>query len=85
MEVLDRDFDLPSGIEWDNLYSVQVIVTDIDKTSTHAESVLSFDIWGPLDIEASFIFDRIEQPVGIPPDVPESNDYYLTIGLAIDL
>ena len=79
------DFDLPRGIEWNNNYSIQIVVSDIDKTSHHAETALEFDIWGPLDFEIAFIFDRIEQPV---PDaagnVPKSNDYRLTAGLGID-
>jgi hypothetical protein len=86
------ELDLPRGIEWDNSYKVQVVVTDIDKTSTHAQSILSFDIWGPLEFEAAFYFDRIEQPqpeactpVGAcVPSVPKSNDYRLTFGLAVD-
>jgi hypothetical protein len=68
-------------------------VTDIDKTSHHVQSILSFDIWGPLEFETAFYFDRIEQPTGEActpvgaclPDVPKSNDYRLTFGLAIDL
>ena len=79
------DFDLPRGMEWDNLYSLQLVVTNFDNTSHHVESVFSFDIWGPLELEASFIFDRIEQPIETAPGVPESNDYRLTLGLAIDL
>jgi hypothetical protein len=83
---INIDFDLPRGIEWDNLYALQLTVTDFDKTSHHMESVLSFDIWGPLELEASFIFDRIEKPVETAPGIrPNSNDYRLTLGLAIDL
>jgi len=79
------EFDLPRGLEWDNLYSAQVVVTDIDKTSHHAESVVAFDIWGPLELDLSFIFDRIESPAPTATDVPASNDYRMTVGLALDL
>ena len=87
------ELDLPRGIEWDNSYKVQVVVTDVDKTSHHAQSILSFDIWGPLEFEAAFYFDRIEKPqaeactpVGAcVPSTPKSNDYRLTFGLAIDI
>jgi len=85
------ELDLPRGIEWDNYYKVQVIVTDIGKTSHHAESILSFDVWGPLELDLTFIFDRVEDPVTIfdPDDpansaTPESNDYRLTAGLGLD-
>jgi hypothetical protein len=79
------DFDLPRGIEWDNLYKLNLVVTDLDKTNHHAESVLSFDIWGPLDCELPLIFDRIESPVLDSNGVrPESNDLRLLAGLGID-
>ena len=75
------NFHLPRGIEWDNLYRVNVVVTNIGQTSHHAVSVLSFDIWGPLDLEASLTFDRIESPVGVG---IVSNDYRYGIGLGLD-
>ncbi len=80
------DFDLPRGIEWDNRYDGQITVTNMDRTSTHLESILSFDVWGPLEFEATFLFDRIERPVQ-PGDgiVIQPNDFNVTFGLSIDL
>ena len=81
----EADFDLPRGIEWDNSYKLQLVVTDLDKTNHHAESMISFDVWGPLELDVTFMFDRVEKPV---PDaggnVPKSNDYRVTMGLGID-
>ena len=56
-----------------------------DKTSHHLESILSFDLWGPLDFETSFIFDRVEKPqqTGGTPVLP--NDYKVTVGLGFDI
>ncbi len=79
------EFDFPRGLDWDNLYRVQLVVTDMGKTSHHAESTVSFDIWGPLELDLSFIFDRIEQPAPTATDVPESNDYRMTVGLSLNL
>ena len=57
----------------------------LDKTNYHAESVLSFDIWGPLELDLTFIFDRVENPVANADDiVPKSNDYSVTMGLGVD-
>jgi hypothetical protein len=82
----DIDFDLPKGIEWDNSYKVQVVATDIDATNHHAVSELSFDIWGPLEIDLSFIFDRIEKPrQRSDGSRPESNDYRFVVGLGFDI
>jgi putative salt-induced outer membrane protein YdiY len=79
------DFDLPRGIEWDNMYKLQLVVTDLDKTNHHAESTLSFDVWGPLELDVTFMFDRVEKPV---PDAggetPKSNDYRFTVGLSVE-
>ena len=79
------DFDFPHGIEWDNSYSVWAVVTDLEKTSHHGESILDFDIWGPLEFEVGLIFDRIEQPrPKSDGERPERNDYRLTVGLGIE-
>ncbi|MBW2269809.1 MAG: DUF481 domain-containing protein [Deltaproteobacteria bacterium] len=79
------DFDLPHGIEWENLYKLNLVATDFDKTSHHAESILSLDIWGPLEFELAFIFDRIEKPeTDSSGDRPKSIDTRLTAGIALD-
>ena len=79
------DFDLRRGIEWENDYQLHAVVTDTAKTSHHAESILSFEFWKPIDFELALIFDRIEKPV---PDSngnrPKSNDLRLTAGFGID-
>jgi hypothetical protein len=50
----------------------------------HAESILSFDIWGPLELDLTFIFDRVEKPVeNADGDVPKSNDFRITMGLGV--
>jgi hypothetical protein len=79
------DFDLWRGTDWDNSYRINIVATDMDKTSHHLESILSFDFWGPLDFEVSFIFDRVEKPqqTGVTPVLP--NDYKITVGLGFDL
>ena len=80
------ELELPRGIDWDNSYSIQVVATDIGKTSHHLESKFSLDIWGPLDLDVSFYFDRVEDPVPrSDTDVPKSNDYRATIGLGFDI
>lgn len=79
------DFDFRS-FDWDNLYRVQIVPTDPGRTSQHFESVFSLDIWGPLDLDVSFIWDRIADP---EPDAngvqPESDDVRLSVGLGLDL
>ena len=78
------DFDFET-FDWDNQYRIQLVPTDFGQTSHHLESVLSFDIWGPLDLDVTFVWDRINSP---EPDAggvrPESDDVRLSVGLGLD-
>jgi YD repeat-containing protein len=79
------DFDLPRDVEFENSYRLQLVATDLDKTNHHAESVLSFEIWDPIDLDITFIWDRVEKPVSDDNgDTPKSNDYRLLVGLSIE-
>jgi hypothetical protein len=79
------DVDITSDIEWDTDYKLNITPTNTDLTSQNITSVLEFDIIGPIDIEATFIFDRIRLPLETSPGVrPKSNDYRLTLGFGAD-
>lgn len=79
------DFDFPGGTELDNFYRVMVVATDLDKTSHHFESILSLDIWGPLDLDITFLLDRIEKPVQESDGTrPEENDISILAGMSIE-
>jgi hypothetical protein len=79
------DFDITSDIEWDTDYKINITPTDMNFTSQNLTSVLEFDIIGPIDIEATFNFDRIKLPPETSPGVrPDSNDYRLTLGFGAD-
>jgi putative salt-induced outer membrane protein YdiY len=81
----ELEFDLSGGFEWDNTYQLQLVVTDLDLTNHHAKSTISFDVWGPLELDLSLIFDRVEKPVADSTGaVPKSNDFRLTVGLSVD-
>jgi hypothetical protein len=79
------EFDFPRDVELDNSYRLQLVVTDLDKTNHHAESVLSFEIWDPLDLDISFIWDRVENPISNEDgDTPKRDDYRLLVGLSVE-
>jgi hypothetical protein len=82
----ELDFDLPGGTEWDNVYRLQLVATDYGKTSHHAESVLSFDVWGPLDLDVSGTWDRIQDPAKVDDDDddPKRDDFRLLVGLSLE-
>ena len=77
--------DFTSDIELDSQYKVQIVATDFDKTNHHFETVLSHDVWGPVELDVTFILDRIEAPVADDDgDTPKTNDLRLMVGLSAD-
>jgi len=79
------DFDLPRGVELDNLYQLNAVVTNSDLTTHHFESTLSTDIWGPIELDVTFMFDRTEKPERTEPgNRPDSNDTRIIAGLSVD-
>jgi hypothetical protein len=80
------ELDPVRDVDWDTNYEAQLVVTDFDKTSQHLSSVLSFEFWGPLDLDVRFDWDRIQEPSAEEDgSVPESDDFQLTIGISLDL
>lgn len=80
------EVDPIADVDWDTEYSLAAVVSDWGKTSHHLSSVLSFEIWGPLDLDVSFVWDRIEQPAeDADGDAPESDDLQLTVGVSLEL
>lgn len=79
------ELDPISNVEWDTSYKLLLVMTDLDNTSHHLESVVSIEVWGPLDLDITAIWDRIESP---PPNsngiTPKSNDLRMTVGLGLD-
>jgi Protein of unknown function, DUF481 len=79
------ELDPIPDVDWDTTYTLIAVVTDWDKTSHHLSSVLSFEVWGPLDLDLSFIWDRIEAPAPDPDgDTPKSDDFQLTVGVSLE-
>jgi putative salt-induced outer membrane protein YdiY len=81
----ELSFEFPRDIDLDLAYKLQLIVTDLDKTSHNTSAVLSFEIWDPLDLDVGAYWDRIEGPQRVGnDDRPERDDFRLTVGLSID-
>ena len=79
------ELDPIPDVDWDTTYTLIAVVTDWDKTSHHLSSVFSFEVWGPLDLDLSFIWDRIEAPAPDPDgDTPKSDDFQLTVGVSLE-
>lgn len=77
--------DPMDNLEWDTSYRIALVVTDFDKTNHNLRSVLSFDIWGPLDLDTTFQYDRIEKPaLNADGTRPLSDDFRVSIGVGVD-
>ncbi len=82
---VNLDLDPTSNLEWDTDYQNTLVVTDLGQTSHHLMSVLSFDLWGPIDFDTTFVWDRIEEPaLNDDGTQPASDDLRITVGLGID-
>jgi hypothetical protein len=80
------ELDITPDVDWDSTYSIVAVVSDWDKTSHHLTSVFSFEVWGPLDLDVSFVWDRIENPADDPDGrTPKSDDFQLTVGISLEL
>jgi hypothetical protein len=79
------ELDITPDVDWDTSYQIVAVVTNWDRASQHLSSVFSFEVWGPLDLDVSFIWDRIEKPAEDPDgDRPESDDLQLTVGASLE-
>ena len=81
----ELSLDLPRDIDLDFDYKLQLVATDLGKTSHHTAGVLSFELWDPLDLDVGAYWDRIEQPEKDGNgERPKRDDFRLTVGLSLD-
>ena len=79
------EYDPSSNFDWTTRYLGRLVSTDIARTNQNLTSVLSFDVWGPLDLDVTLIWDRITKPPREADGTrPESDDFRTTLGLSVD-
>ena len=66
-------------------YGAQIGVPDTQDTNQHLATTLSLDLFKNLDLDVTFVWDR----VGLPRpdsdgDFPERDDYRLSVGVSWD-
>ena len=65
---------------------VRMYKSDLPRHISDESSVFSFEVWGPLDLDVSFVWDRIENPADDPDgETPKSDDFQLTVGVSLEL
>ncbi|MBW2425442.1 MAG: DUF481 domain-containing protein, partial [Deltaproteobacteria bacterium] len=81
----ELSLDFPRDIDLDFDYKLQLVATDLGKTSHHTAGILSFELWDPLDLDVGAYWDRIEQPEkDNDGERPKRDDFRLTVGLSLD-
>ncbi len=79
---LHLDWDITGDIEWIVDYTLEIGVPETERTNQHLVTTLSIDLYGDFDLDLTFQWDRIGQPV---PDangnVPQKDDFRTSVGL----
>lgn len=79
------DSDITERIEWNGEFKVQLGVPETAQTFYHALTTASIDIWGNLDFDTTFVWDRNQAPAQRSDGTqPVQNDFRLTFGLGWD-
>ena len=72
-------------VDFDVLYQAGITVPEPEDTTMHGEVILSIEITKVLDLDVSWIWDRVQNPQ--PEEdgtVPKKDDVKLTVGIGID-
>jgi len=74
-----------SRLEYSISYRLQLIATQLELTNHNLTTVMSIELWGPFDLDVTWIWDRIEKPAPNQDNQrPASDDYRLSLDLAFD-
>jgi putative salt-induced outer membrane protein YdiY len=66
-------------------YQLQLITPDTEQTNHHAKVIIEFELTGEIDLDVSFIWDRIEDPeTESDGNTPKTDDFRLSVGLALE-
>lgn len=79
------EIDITSRIDFDGNYSATVGVPDPGNTNQSATLKLSVDMISILDLDLSFVWDRVGQPQANSQGVlPQKDDFKMSMGLGVD-
>jgi len=79
------DAELTSDVDLILSYQLQFIAPDTDRTNHHSQATVEIELTSIIDLDVSFVWDRIEKPeTESDGETPKTNDFRLTVGLAIE-
>jgi len=66
-------------------YTFQISTQDSGDRLSHLDTIFSTELVGPFDIDLTFVWDRVNQPVAsIDHSVPKKDDFRSSLGLSVD-
>ena len=66
-------------------YSFQILDKASGTYTHHVITTLSSDLWADVDLDVSFVWDRVQDPrPGADGIVPKRDDYQLIVGIGYD-
>jgi len=79
------DTEITSDIDLILNYQIQVIVPDTEQTNHHTQATVEIELTSIIDLDISFVWDRIEDPEREADGTrPDTDDFRLTAGLGIE-
>jgi putative salt-induced outer membrane protein YdiY len=79
------DAELTSSVDLILEYQLQFISPDTGRTNHHSVTTLEVELTSVIDLDVSFVWDRIESPeTESDGDTPKTDDFRLSVGLAIE-
>ena len=79
------NWDITSKTELTLKYNVAIGLPDTTDTNQHAELIFSHDLWKDLDIDITFVWDRVGDPQADSDDVvPQTDDFRMSVGIGWD-
>ena len=80
------DTELTKSIDFNASYKFQIVNQESGRYNHHSVTALEFEVTRWLDLNISFIWDRIQNPQpGEDGTVPKKDDFYLFLGIGFDL
>jgi len=82
----EYDTELTKRIDFNARYKFNIVNQESGKYTHHARAALEIELTRSLDLDLSFVWDRIQDPK--PKDdgrVPEQDDFYLFFGIGFEL
>ena len=77
--------ELTKDIDYTMDYRFLVVKPEAGRYTHHFLTGLSIGSVGPLDVDVSFVWDRVQEPRDAPSGVvPEKDDYRLIVGVGFD-